>query len=93
MYRFINQFLITCVRKAYPVRIAIKNGKYISGNFCMPKKDAAGVNGIRIPIAIINDVKATTGVVAQLWIKGILRVLIKCTIKVCESNPSTNQPV
>ena len=46
--------------------MTIKNGKYIHGNTVIPSIVAAGVNGINIPIAIINEVKATTGAVAQL---------------------------
>jgi len=54
---------------------------------------AIGVNGNAIPISIINEVSATTGAAAQLCINGILRVRIMCTIKVCDSKLSINQPV
>jgi hypothetical protein len=71
----------------------ISHGKKPNGNASILKAAANGEKGINIAIAIITDVSATTGAVAQLCINGILRVRIMCTIKVCESKLSTNQPV
>ena len=50
------------------------------------------VNGMIMPITMIKDVIPITGHVARLWMNGIFRVRIMCTIKVCESNPSMNHP-
>ena len=71
----------------------MSHGKNISGNGTNLNACAIGEKGNAIPISIITDVSATTGVAAQLCINGILRVRIMCTISVCDSKLSTNQPV
>ena len=73
--------------------MAINQGKYANGSGSSFKVLAKGENGISIPISIMSEVSATTGFVAQLWIKGIFLVLIMCTISVCDSKPSINQPL
>ena len=50
------------------------------------------VNGMQMPIAIIRKVSPSTGQEAVLWMNGIFRVRIMCTMRVCDSNPSMNQP-
>ena len=50
------------------------------------------VNGIIIPIAITENVVMITGNEARLWMNGILRVRIICTISVCDNKPSINHP-
>ncbi len=44
----------------------MSHGKKLKGSGCIFSACANGENGINIPTAIINDVKATTGAVAQL---------------------------
>jgi len=54
----------------------INHGKKLNGKATNLNADAIGENGNAIPISIISDVSATTGVAAQLCINGILRVRI-----------------
>ena len=65
----------------------------MSGIACNLKALESGEKGMKMPIAIILVVKAKTGAVAQLCIKGIFRVRIICTISVCDNRLSINQPV
>ena len=53
---------------------------------------AIGPIAIAMPTPMISRVMPSSGHAARLWMKGILRVRIMCTISVCESRPSTNQP-
>lgn len=71
----------------------IRQMKNINGIGVSLKACANGENGRNIATAIIAVVNATTGAVAQLWMNGTLRVRIMCTISVCESRLSINQPV
>src|SRR5258708_38080107 len=45
-----------------------------------------------MPQQTMNDVNASTGTAARLWTKGTFAVRIMCTMSVCESSPSMNQP-
>jgi hypothetical protein len=67
-------------------------GKYVHGSATILNALANGVNGNAIPIIIIAVVRAITGLVAQLWINGILRVRIICIMSVWDSSPSINHP-
>ena len=46
-----------------------------------------------MPTAITAAVVSTSGNDELLWMKGIFRVRIMCTINVWERSPSTNHPV
>ncbi len=45
-----------------------------------------------MPTTMIAPVNASTGADAMLRRNGMRRVRIMCTIRVCESRPSMNQP-
>ncbi|MOA31405.1 hypothetical protein D3C78_1525600 [compost metagenome] len=45
-----------------------------------------------MPVTMTSRVIMHSGHEGRLWINGILRVRIICTISVCDSSPSTNQP-
>ena len=84
--------LSLCVSTQYDSRMPTSHGKYDKGNGVRPMAQPNGVNGMQMPIAIMAHVISITGHEAALCTNGILRVRVMCTINVCESNPSTNQP-
>src|SRR5258708_38368314 len=58
----------------------------------MPTLAPSEENGKKIPIAMTAAVTSSTGGEAVLWMNGILCVRIMCTISVCDSRLSMNQP-
>src|SRR5260370_40342279 len=58
----------------------------------MPTLAPSEENGKKIPIAMTAAVTTSSGGEAVLWMNGILCVRIMCTISVCDSRLSMNQP-
>lgn len=81
-----------CVSTQYDSRMPMSHGKYDRGRGVSPIELPNVVNGMQIPIAMIEKVMNITGHEAELCMNGTLRVRIMCTISVCESKLSINHP-
>ena len=88
IYRVFNH----CVNTQYDNRMPMIHGKYDRGRGVSPIELPNDVNGMQMPIAMIEKVMSITGHEAELCMNGTLRVRIICTISVWDSKPSTNHP-
>lgn len=88
MYSLFNH----CLSTQYDSRMPMSHGKYDRGRVVRSIELPNGVNGMQMPIAMIEKVISITGHEAELCMNGTLRVRIMCTMSVCESKPSTNHP-
>ena len=76
----------------YAGRMNARAPKKARGRGVIPRERPKPVKGRRMPTAITANVDSPRTRAGRLWMKGIFRVRIMWTIRVCDRRPSTNQP-